>query len=95
MDKFFDSYQTEGFFDEMFSAPGQVRPHYGKLLERFQEMDQSEFERKRALADTSFLSQGITFTVYNDSQGTEKIFPVRPDPAHHPGGRMGSFWSAA
>ena len=75
MDKFFDSYQTEGFFDEMFSAPGQVRPHYGKLLERFQEMDQSEFERKRALADTSFLSQGITFTVYNDSRGTEKIFP--------------------
>ena len=27
------------------------------------------------LADQSFLSQGITFTVYNDSQGTEKIFP--------------------
>ncbi len=45
VDKFFDSYQTEGFFDEMFSAPGQVRPHYGKLLELFQEMDQTEFAR--------------------------------------------------
>ena len=75
MDKFFDRYQTEGFFDEMFSAPGQVRPHYDKLLQRFREMDQSEFERKRALAETSFLTQGITFTVYSDSQGTEKIFP--------------------
>ncbi len=38
-------------------------------------MGQDEFRRKRTLADTSFLTQGITFTVYNDNQGTEKIFP--------------------
>lgn len=75
VDKFFADYLPENFFDEMFRAPGEVRPHYQKLLERFQSMDTSEFERKRALADTSFLNQGITFTVYNDSQGTEKIFP--------------------
>ena len=59
----------------MFSAPGEARPHYQKLLERFQGMGQDEFDRKRTLADTSFLTQGITFTVYNDNRGTEKIFP--------------------
>ncbi len=59
----------------MFRVPGQARPHYQTLLERFQGMDQEEFLRKRTLADTSFLTQGITFTVYNDNQGTEKIFP--------------------
>ena len=75
VDKFFTDYLPENFFDEMFSAPGEVRPHYRKLLERFQAMDRGEFERKRTVADTSFLHQGITFTVYNDSQGTEKIFP--------------------
>ncbi|MBV9657668.1 MAG: circularly permuted type 2 ATP-grasp protein [Verrucomicrobia bacterium] len=59
----------------MFSAPGQVRPHYAQLLERFRAMGQDEFARKRALADASFLNQGITFTVYGDNAGTERIFP--------------------
>lgn len=74
-DVFFSDYQTQGFFDEMFACPGEPRPHYQPLLERFQEMSGGEFARKRALADSSFLSQGITFTVYNDAQGTERIFP--------------------
>jgi uncharacterized circularly permuted ATP-grasp superfamily protein len=75
VDTFFSDYQPQGFFDEMFSGPGEVRPHYQKLLQRFQAMDRGEFERKRSLAETSFLTQGITFTVYNDNKGTERIFP--------------------
>ena len=59
----------------MFSAPGEPRAHYRTLLERFQGMGRDEFQRKRTLADTSFLTQGITFTVYSDNRGTEKIFP--------------------
>ena len=74
-DPFFSHYQTENFFDEMFAGPGEPRPHYRPLLERFQDMSAAEFARKRALADSSFLTQGITFTVYNDAQGTERIFP--------------------
>ena len=38
-------------------------------------MTPDEFEKKRALAASTFLTQGITFTVYNDDQGTERIFP--------------------
>ena len=38
-------------------------------------MERDDFDRKRALAASTFLSQGITFTVYNDKQGTERIFP--------------------
>ena len=75
VETFFSNYQPDDFFDEMFSAPGQARPHYETLLNRFREMGREEFGRKRLLADQSFLSQGITFTVYNDSRGTEKIFP--------------------
>ena len=59
----------------MFAAPDSVRPHYRKLLARFKEMPREEFERKRALAASTFLTQGVTFTVYNDDQGTERIFP--------------------
>jgi uncharacterized circularly permuted ATP-grasp superfamily protein len=75
MGDFFSDYQVGDFFDEMFAAPGLARPHYNKLVARFKEMDREEFERKRALAASTFLSQGVTFTVYNDDQGTERIFP--------------------
>jgi len=75
MGDFFSDYQVGDFFDEMFAAPGEVRPHYSKLFARFKEMDRDEFERKRALAASTFLTQGVTFTVYNDDQGTERIFP--------------------
>ena len=71
----FEGYQTEGFYDEMFEASGEARPHYRKLLERFQGLTIEEFERKRTAVDLSFMRQGITFTVYNDESGTERIFP--------------------
>jgi len=75
MGDFFSDYQVGDFFDEMFASPGVVRPHYSKLFARFKEMEREEFERKRALAASTFLTQGVTFTVYNDNQGTERIFP--------------------
>jgi len=75
MGDFFSDYQVGDFFDEMFAGPGVVRPHYSKLFARFKEMEREEFERKRALAASTLLTQGVTFTVYNDNQGTERIFP--------------------
>jgi uncharacterized circularly permuted ATP-grasp superfamily protein len=75
MEGMFSNYEGGGFCDEMFDSTGQVRPHYEKLLARFQAMEPGEFDRKRALADNSYLSQGITFTVYSGDEGTERIFP--------------------
>ncbi|HZJ37719.1 MAG TPA: circularly permuted type 2 ATP-grasp protein, partial [Chthoniobacterales bacterium] len=75
MANFFSDYQVGDFFDEMFASPDTVRPHYSNILARFKEMEREEFERKRALAASTFLTQGVTFTVYNDEQGTERIFP--------------------
>jgi uncharacterized circularly permuted ATP-grasp superfamily protein len=80
MGNYFAHYDTGGFFDEMFRAPGEVRPHYRQILERFGAMDGAEVERKRHLASQTFLNQGITFTVYSDNQGTERIFPFDPIP---------------
>ena len=70
-----DKYEPGDFFDEMFSAEGQVRPHYAALFERFQNLEQEEFDQRRMAVDAAFLRQGITFTVYSDEQGTERIFP--------------------
>jgi len=70
-----DKYNPGDFFDEMFASEGQVRPHYAALFERFQNLDREEFEQRRDAVDAAFLRQGITFTVYSDEQGTERIFP--------------------
>ncbi len=75
MQHFFSDYEVGEFFDEMFAGPGVARPHYRKVLSRFKEMAREEFDRKHALAASTFLRQGITFTVYNDEEGTERIFP--------------------
>jgi uncharacterized circularly permuted ATP-grasp superfamily protein len=71
----FDSYQVNGLFDEMFVASGEPRPHYRPVVERLTELGQVAFEKRRKMANLTFRSQGITFTVYKDDEGVEKIFP--------------------
>jgi uncharacterized circularly permuted ATP-grasp superfamily protein len=71
----FESYEPGGFYDEMFSVPGAPRPHYARIFQKLAAMAPAQFEERRQLADLSFLMQGITFTVYSDGRGTERLFP--------------------
>jgi len=72
----FASYELDGaVFDEMFSAPGAPRGHYKALFDILQTLPPDELQRHQQLADQSFLLQGITFTVYGNDEGTERIFP--------------------
>jgi uncharacterized circularly permuted ATP-grasp superfamily protein len=63
------------FFDEMFDAPGLPRPQYEALYQALLTLTAEELERYQQAADLSFLHQGITFTVYGNEKGTERIFP--------------------
>jgi uncharacterized circularly permuted ATP-grasp superfamily protein len=71
----FADYQLDGIFDEMFEAPGKPREHYQSVHTRLGMLGREAFQRRRRLADLSFKNQGITFTVYSDTTGVEKIFP--------------------
>src|SRR5271155_4157095 len=71
----FAGYDPGPFYDEMFSAPGEPRTHYEPLFQKLATMALHQFEERRKLADLSFLLQGITFTVYSDGRGTERLFP--------------------
>ena len=87
MPDLFASYEHARFFDEMFAAPGKPHPHYERLAERFNRLEgMGELLRRQRTADQTFLSRGVTFTVYSDNAGTEKIFPFdllpRIIPAH-------------
>ncbi len=71
----FEEYQLDGLFDEMFESPGKARPHYAALLNRIHTLGETLLQQRRRMAEICFRNQGITFTVYKDAQGVEKIFP--------------------
>lgn len=75
MGSLFNDYTLDGFFDEMFAAPGKPHPHYERLYRRLSELSRADFDDRIQLADISFLYQGITFTVYSAQEGIERIFP--------------------
>lgn len=75
MPSLFDTYDPGGFFDEMFAAGSGRRPHYAEVMESIGSLPPSEYAMRQRAADASFLKQGVTFTVYGDDRGTERIFP--------------------
>jgi uncharacterized circularly permuted ATP-grasp superfamily protein len=71
----FSQYDLCGAYDEMFAAPGAPREPYRALLDELIAAAQHDLRRHQVEADRAFLAQGVTFTVYGDAQGTERIFP--------------------
>jgi uncharacterized circularly permuted ATP-grasp superfamily protein len=59
----------------MLNDSDQTRAHYSQLAALFGNLSPEEFEHRRQSLDLAFLRQGVTFNVYGDSRGTEKIFP--------------------
>ena len=75
LDRLFRDYLLDGAYDEMRTPDGGIRPHYQALVETLASLPHEELLRRKQSADLSFLTQGITFTVYGRDEGTEKIFP--------------------
>jgi uncharacterized circularly permuted ATP-grasp superfamily protein len=69
-------YTLGAAYDEMFAPDGALRPHYAALGARLIALPAEEIHRRQQACETSFLHQGITFTVYNDKQATERIIPT-------------------
>ena len=61
-------------WDEMCTE-GKVRSHYTKMVSSFQNLNVPDLQQKDLLASELFMNQGITFTVYSDNKGIERIFP--------------------
>ncbi len=68
-------YDVGGFYDEVFDKDGVVRPGARLLVDRINELPQGELERRQKAVELALLNMGITFTVYGDTSGTERIFP--------------------
>src|SRR5262245_30888907 len=71
----FAGYALGQAYDEMFSGAGRHRPHYAGIHERLCELPLERWRERQRAADLAFLTQGITFTVYGEAEGVERIFP--------------------
>ncbi|MBI1297061.1 circularly permuted type 2 ATP-grasp protein [bacterium] len=63
------------YYDEMFMPEQVPRSAYRRLYQQLQQLPAEELARRQQAADLTFLHQGITFTVYGNDAGTERIFP--------------------
>jgi uncharacterized circularly permuted ATP-grasp superfamily protein len=71
----FDAYDVGDFYDEMFDGDRQPRAHYRALYDRFWQLRTDELERRQMAAERSMRRLGITFSVYGDQEGSERIIP--------------------
>ncbi|KQM72512.1 hypothetical protein ASE74_23195 [Pedobacter sp. Leaf216] len=62
-------------YDEMFLNGDNYRDHYSNFIRNFSKESLENLNKKEELAKKLFMSQGITFTVYDSGEGIEKIFP--------------------
>lgn len=72
----FNEYNAvKGVWDEMYSDNSAIRDHYQRVIEYLSRESTDNLNKKEELARRLFMTQGITFTVYNSGEGIEKIFP--------------------
>lgn len=64
-----------GVWDEMYNENSAIREHYQRVIAYLSKESADNLNKKEELARRLFMTQGITFTVYNSGEGIEKIFP--------------------
>ncbi len=69
------TYNPEVFYDELFESVGKPRPLASVLVRNLESMPDGELIRRQQAAEKALFDLGITFNVYNNQSGLERIFP--------------------
>lgn len=69
----FSDYDSKGFYDEMFDEDNNVRPNYKLFAERLEKIGQKKLNTMQYATDRAQMSLGMTFNVYSDNEGVERI----------------------
>jgi uncharacterized circularly permuted ATP-grasp superfamily protein len=77
------------FFDEMSGLDGEVLAHYRPYADWRETRPAEYFAQKRNEADVMFRRAGITFAVYGEDSGTERLIPFDLVPRILPAGEWG------
>ena len=68
-----EGYKAENFFDEMINATGLCRDHYEPVKNAIEAFGKKKLQRLQHSTDKAQMSMGMTFNVYHDRKGMEKI----------------------
>ncbi|TWT31890.1 circularly permuted type 2 ATP-grasp protein [Blastopirellula retiformator] len=68
-------YDVGDFYDEMFAHDASPRDNCNLLYKRVIGLTTLDLHRRKMAAERSMVRLGITFNVYGDEEGTERIIP--------------------
>lgn len=75
MDKF-TNYAKKVFYDEIVDESNLPRTGNNSIIDFIEKTNISDLTKLKSIAEASMMNMGITFNVYSDTQGTERIIPV-------------------
>jgi uncharacterized circularly permuted ATP-grasp superfamily protein/uncharacterized alpha-E superfamily protein len=70
----------ESGYDEMYAAPGVLRPHWRDLARFLEETGGEELERRLAEVQRLLQADGVTYNTYDDPHGSQRHWLVDPIP---------------
>jgi uncharacterized circularly permuted ATP-grasp superfamily protein/uncharacterized alpha-E superfamily protein len=70
----------EGRYDELLAAPGQPRPHWEGFLKALAVREGQEVSETLSLIEREVREHGITYNVYADPRGADRLWEVDPMP---------------
>ncbi len=68
-------YDCEGFYDESIAPDGSPRPESRALFETIDTVSHDDLVRRQRAAERAMMRLGITFNVYGEKEGAERIIP--------------------
>ena len=71
----FKGYDTQDFYDELIAPDGTPRAPATPLIEQINALSPKDLHRRQKAAERALHQQGITFSVYGDKKGGERIIP--------------------
>ena len=73
----FDQYPAmDGFYDEWIDAAGQPRPIAASVWQAFQALSPDDMAERQQALESEIKAQGISFTVYSDSENIDRAWPL-------------------
>ncbi|HCD86896.1 MAG TPA: hypothetical protein DEQ87_04545, partial [Algoriphagus sp.] len=68
-----EGYNAGEHYDEMFTPQGEIRPHYEEFFQSLKKIPNRKMNHLQFSANQTQRAMGMTFNVYHDNQGLEKI----------------------
>lgn len=72
----FENYERQEHYDEMFDENGNCRPHYEAFRQELGKFSAKKLHQLQFSTDKAQMAMGMTFNVYHDNKGVEKILPL-------------------